>query len=547
MSSTAKKVYFNKAQQYVMFLAVRDLTVIASRRFGKSEGIIMPTLLRNLQAMPRSSGAIVAATFKQALTRTLPATFHAFNRLGYQENIHYYVGRKAPANAYFKEPHIKPRDWDNFIHWYNGSVNPIISQDVSYSSNSLTLDYYIVDEAKTINFDKLQNETIPAVSGLVYYRDCPWHLGKTIVSDMPTSKQGLWILKDEEKMDVELIKLIEHLVIELYELKSRDSGSYFFKNKLNQLREELSFYRSKASLFVVYNILDNLEVIGEQYVTNMIRDLNPFVLLTALLSERLKQSQGGFYGALKDKLHYYTAFNNDYFYKYRKLDGSIDYSAAAKATFDCSQDTDIDKTKPLRIAFDTNININWLVVGQPNYDKSELKTIKSFFVKNNKMLPEVCNEFADYYASLPSKDVIFYYDQTFLQGKSGNSTETFSETIIRVLSTRGWFVQACYIGSAMKHPDKHKEIDQALKSTKGLFPRFNQPNNEDLLIGMERTMTRVNVNGWGKDKGGEKLPDDPDNPVEHRTDGGDAWDTLYIGCVNYPDILSSNYSTEIDM
>jgi len=55
----------------------------------------MPTLLRNLQAMPRSSGAIVAATFKQALTRTLPATFHAFNRLGYQENIHYYVGRKA--------------------------------------------------------------------------------------------------------------------------------------------------------------------------------------------------------------------------------------------------------------------------------------------------------------------------------------------------------------------------------------------------------------------------------------------------------------------
>jgi hypothetical protein len=47
---------------------------------------------------------------------------------------------------------------------------------------------------------------------------------------------------------------------------------------------------------------------------------------------------------------------------------------------------------------------------------------------------------------------------------------------------------------------------------------------------MEQTGTRVNVNGWGKDKTGEKKPDTPQDPVEFRTDGGDAWDTLFIGC-----------------
>jgi hypothetical protein len=92
----SKKVFFNRAQQYVIHMAVRILFVIASRRLGKSEGIIMPTLLRNVQHMPRGQHAIVSTTYKQALTRTLPGTFHAMNRLGYIEGIHYYVGRKAP-------------------------------------------------------------------------------------------------------------------------------------------------------------------------------------------------------------------------------------------------------------------------------------------------------------------------------------------------------------------------------------------------------------------------------------------------------------------
>ncbi len=84
----------------------------------------MPILLRNVQAMPRSGGAIVGANYKQLLTRTLPATFHALSRLGYFQNMHYYVGRKAPASAGFKEPYIKPLSWDYYMHWYNGSVNP---------------------------------------------------------------------------------------------------------------------------------------------------------------------------------------------------------------------------------------------------------------------------------------------------------------------------------------------------------------------------------------------------------------------------------------
>jgi len=536
MKMKTKKYYMNAAQQYVWQIAARNLTAIASRRFGKSEGILAPVLLRNVQAMPRSSGAIVAQTYKQALTRTLPATLHALDRLGYHERQHYFIGRKAPVSAGFEEPYIKPRSnsgWDYFIHWYNGSVNPIISQDIPFSSNSLTLDYWIADEAKTLNYNKILNETILATSGLSYFTECPWHTGYTIVSDMPTSKQGLWLLNEDDKMDKELLKLIEGLIYEISLIISQSTGSNYYKRKINSLNNELNLYRKELSLYVIYDILENIEIVGQRYIDDMFRNTNPFIFRTALLSQNLKNTEGGFYAALSEKLHYYQAYDNSYLNNFRSDYGDIDWRAATTQTYDCTQDTDINVNQPLCIAFDTNININWLIVGQPNYAKNELITLNALYVKHPRMLTEVCNEFADYYEPLPNKDVIFYYDSTFAQGKSGISTEAFYQTIIRVLEQRGWLITPTYIGQPMKHDAKHKEIDDALKARRNLFPKFNRPNCETLLKGLEQTGTTVTTNGWGKDKSGEKKPDTPDDPAEFRTDGGDAWDTLFIGCNNY--------------
>ena len=58
----------------------------------------------------------------------------------------------------------------------------------------------------------------------------------------------------------------------------------------------------------------------------------------------------------------------------------------------------------------------------------------------------------------------------------------------------------------------------------------NKPNNEILIQAMENTGTKIGAKGWGKDKDGEKLDETADDPYELRTDGTDAWDTLYMGC-----------------
>lgn len=387
------KVYFNKAQQKILIIAARILILIASRRFGKTEGIIMPILLRNVQQMPRGQHAIIATTYKQALTRTLPGTIFALGRLGYKEGVHFYTGRKAPEKAGFPDPYIVPKDWAHYIHWYNGSVNPIISQDVPFSSNSLTLSSHIADEAKTLNHSKLVEETLPAITPLPYFQNCPWDGSQTYVTDMPTSKSGLWILDKEKDMNPELISVLEGLIVKLYWLKQKSTNSLHFRKSIQELERQIAFFRKEAVLFATFSILDNLEVVGETYLKDRYRDLPLNRFLTSIMSYRIKITEGGFYAALSEK-HFYTAFDLNYLQNFRKDDGSIDYESASKTTFNCTQDTDVNISMPLYISSDTNINVNWLVVGQPNYDKKEMKTLKSFL--SNTL--QCCRKFVSFFA-----------------------------------------------------------------------------------------------------------------------------------------------------
>jgi hypothetical protein len=63
---------------------------------------------------------------------------------------------------------------------------------------------------------------------------------------------------------------------------------------------------------------------------------------------------------------------------------------------------------------------------------------------------------------------------------------------------------------------------------------FNRENNEALILAMEQTGTRNGPEGFKKDKSGEKLAETEEDKLEYRTDGTDAWDTLFIGMNKWP-------------
>lgn len=99
------------------------------------------------------------------------------------------------------------------------------------------------------------------------------------------------------------------------------------------------------------------------------------------------------------------------------------------------------------------------------------------------------------------------------------------------------------------------------------MPFFNRQNNDDLIFAIDiiffchDSVIQVHLmllaapsvqaaevtrgrNGFRKDKGGEKLAESEEDLLGHRTDGTDAFDTLYIGCENFPqeNITPNTYS-----
>ena len=525
-----KKIYFNKPQRLTQLIGANTSVIVAGRRTGKTDSIAAPFVLRNMQRMPGSTGGIVVPTFKHGLTNTIPGLLAAWKRWGFIEGIHYVVGRKPPKS--FRQPIIDPKDYEHVISFYNGSVAVIISQDRPGSSNSLTLSWLLVDEAKFIDYAKLKDETLPANGGIKS------HFGKhsfnhsiMILSDMPQTQKGSWFLHYRDKMDPELIKTIEATVYEIWRTKERiralnASGKPvppYLKGYLRRLDRDLNKMRSVAVYYREYSSIENLQLLGENYIKQMKRDLTPLTFQTSILCQRIGIAKDGFYSSMREG-HKYDANDNQYL---DTLGYDYDFS-----TLDARADKDVDPDAPICIGMDYNANINWIVAGQPR--DRRLNVIKSFYVKFERKIPALVEDFCRYYAEHRNKTVVYYYDATALGSNYAVNDQDFHYNVVKEFERHGWRVESVYLGNPMHHDEKYLLINNAFAGKQRLMPFFNRSNNEDLILAVQSAGVSRGRNGFHKDKSGEKLAESEEDLLEHRTDGTDAFDTLYIGAEKFP-------------
>ena len=533
-----KKIYFNKPQRLTQLIGANTTVIVAGRRTGKTDSIAAPFVLRNMQRMPGSTGGIVVPTFKHGLTNTLPGLLAAWKRWGFLSGVHYVVGRKPPKS--FKRPIIEPNDYEHVISFYNGSIAVIISQDRPGSSNSLTLSWLLVDEAKFIDYQKLKDETLPANGGIKsYFGKHSFNHSIMILSDMPQTQKGSWFLHYRDKMDAELIKTIEGTVYEIWRTKERirslnargEQVPPYLKGYLRRLDTSLNKMRSVAVYYREYSSIENLQLLGENYIKQMKRDLTPLTFQTSILCQRIGIAKDGFYSSMKEA-HKYNA--SDFAY----LDTlGYDFDPAA---IDCRADADVDPDAPICIGMDYNANINWIVAGQPKGRR--LNVIKSFYVKFERKIPALVDDFCRYYAEHRNKTVVFYYDATALGSNYAVNEQDFRWVIAHEFERHGWQVEAVYIGNPMRHDEKYLLINQGFAGKQRLMPFFNRQNNDDLILAIQAAGVARGRNGFRKDKGGEKLAESEEDLLEHRTDGTDAFDTLYIGCEKFPQHGTTSYN-----
>ena len=534
-----KNVYFNTPQRLTQLIGANTTVIVAGRRTGKTDSIASPFVLRNMQRMKGSTGGIVVPTFKHGLTNTLPGLFAAWKRWGFLNGIHYVVGRKPPKS--FGKPIIEPSDYEHVITFYNGSCAVIISQDRPGSSNSLTLSWLLVDEAKFIDYEKLKDETLPANGGIKsFFGKHSFNHSIMILSDMPQTQKGSWFLHYKDKMDTELIATIEATVYEIWKTKERirelkaesQPVPDYLPKYLRQLDTNLNKMRSVAVYYKEYSSIENLQLLGENYIKQMKRDLTPKTFQTSILCMQLGIAKDGFYSSMREG-HKYNASDFGY------LD-SLGYEFD-QSELDSRADSDVNRFAPICIGMDYNANINWIVAGQPQGNR--LNVIKSFYVKFERKIPALVSEFCTYYAHHENKTVVFYYDTTALGANYAVNDQDFRYVIIHEFERHGWQVIDVYLGNPMRHDEKYLLINQGFAGKQRLMPMFNRQNNDDLILAIQTAGVTRGRLGFRKDKGGEKLAESEENLLEHRTDGTDAFDTLYIGCEKFPYHETLGFST----
>ena len=331
----------------------------------------------------------------------------------------------------------------------------------------------------------------------------------------------------EKKQDKELVATLESVVVQLHSIRNKLAAHPerydYYMSQVQKYEKILHSLRSYCLVYSRCSSIHNLAVLGEDFIRQMKRDLPKMTFLTSIMCQHVGIAQDGFYSGLDEDRNFYTAPNVTF------LD-DLQYSFNPHHDQqDCRMDSDIEDGLPLIIGSDANANINCLVVGQVGSD-TKLRIVNSFYVKYERKLPELAQDFCDYYRYLKDKRVIFYYDATFVGNDYATHNEKFYQIIAGVLRRNGWLVSEIYIGKPMNHLEKQLLINRMFKGHAQHMVLINQDNNEDLIISIES----AGVYNNGKDKRGEKLIETDEDQLQNRTDFSDAFDTVCIGAEKFP-------------
>lgn len=533
-------IWLNKPQKLSRLVMAQEEYGVWGRATGKTDEPIANRSSHGANQMPRGTTGVIAQTYMQLLDRTLPPLFKAWEKMGYVRNKHYWVRERPPKNFKISDPIYKALDPSHYIYWYNGHVFYLISQDRQGLANAKSLDAVLADEVKFLNYDQYLDEVVPANRGNDDIFGHLWeHHMVTMYTDMPTQKKARWILEKAKLVDYEAIALVINLQIGYNEMMAEYQDKRTGEVRKNILYKKLCKYylalnelrlgpldeeggRNGLLWYSEASTLDNIQILGEKKFYQWLRELKSQVFDTSILNEKNLSVEKGFFHLLDRQIHGYYAYN------YNHID-SLGLYLPDGVLKDSRKDNDVIRNKPLDIAFDYNDSIKSLVIGQ---DSTKYYLIlKSMFVlrTDKKVLSDLVDEFMEYYAYHPCKEINYYYDNTATGGNAA-SLKGYSQLICdQIREKYKWKVNMHHIG---KQPDQHVRFrlwEIVFKETSNRFKpvRFNQDNADQVLCSMELTASRqIGDKKFEKDKTPERSGKVAPEDAPHL---GDAFETLYIG------------------
>ncbi|MCK6649174.1 MAG: hypothetical protein L6Q66_05935, partial [Bacteroidia bacterium] len=416
------------------------------RGTGKSTILAWDVKEKPLQ-MPRGMFFLVGETYSQILTRTLPSTIQGLSMLGIYKDVHYFIGRKAPAKFKWNEPYEPPLNWDHAIHWITGACTHLISLDMPNSGRGLNTCGGAGDEAALFDFEKLFNNVLTTNrAGRKWFEGNPLLNGTTWATSVPMTNKGKWLYKMEQEAMKEPDKIL--------------------------------YLRADAR--------HNAHNLGKDWFAENKRVMTDLVYNAEILNIRPDRVEGGFYAQFDEGVHTKDFFNNGYL-----LSLGYDFDKAKGAG--CLADGDRKNDLPLDVSFDWGTNINTVHVEQEYNNESH--GLCSMFVKTPNTVDVLVNNLCDYYSGHGRKTAIVWYDHTAIaKGPTGLS---YIDVVVKTFKSRGWSVVLKYAGQAPSHHDRYLFWSTMLKGDPKL-PRFvlNKTNCKYLIISMQQAGVLQGRNGF---------------------------------------------------
>lgn len=544
---TVDTLYYNRPQLLVNAIDANESYNVMGRGTGKSEGILAPRAHRMLTLMPRCAIVNVAETYMQLWDRTIPPMMKRLQEMGLRRDVDFWVRRFPPKNIGLNFPYMTPETAEHSIflrvNKTDVSVMRLVSQDRPGTSNGMSIDGIIGDEAKYLKKEKLDSELFPTNRGNErYFSNCHLHHGLMFTTDMPTTASGKWILEYEkiaaEELHAEAAEIVLAIQIELYQIEARarkrgkyTQAEYYEYNKLSaslsELRRGLVHY-SEAST------LDNIEVLGVDFIKKLKRSLPDFIFRTSVLNEKPGKAENTFYPDLTDR-HFYNALD------YAFIDGQPESNyGKGLLDSDCRKDLDLDRSEPLEVALDVGGRINVMSIGQA--EGRDIQVINAMDVLHPKKVRDLAKDLHNYYKHYSKKEIIIYYDHTHASRNPTSDTNPLEE-FGDELDSFGWDVTLFNVGVTASYRNRYLLWEHLLTSSPVMDQytvRFNQENTKVLRTSMEQTKVALNgKTGFEKDKRMERKEDVNQREAPHYSD---SVDTLVIGMIKRR-LISATSST----
>ncbi len=528
------KLDFNRAQKNFVFNL--PLTKFGKSIWGRGTGksTIIAWLMHQInETMPRSCWVLQGATFQQILTRTLPGTLGALDKLGYEKDVDYFINRFPPSGYYL--PYQAPAKADNCLFLVNHKNKcsvafTLFSQDRS-SSRGPNRDGCICDESLLLDIDKFTAETKPTIRGnSEYFGKNVMHHGIYHFTSMPHGESFLFdgsekYLEDGNNV-MELRDKLCDMQMQFIKLKEKSEQLELW-SEIYELDKKILYYTKNKKYYSEYNAFDNIKALGLSYIKDQLNDSSEILFLVEILNKRIFKIEGGFYPHLSRQHHTYKGS-----YDYSYLD-NLDFNIEKLSSVDSQHDKDCLKDSPLYVGMDFGTAINWLVVGQYIRSVNQFNFIKNFIVKSPKIIDDLVKDFCEYYKNHKHKTVYLHADA------EGNNPRpnvvgqtTYIEQVVSLLRAKGWVViNKSKNRTNPEHHYKYLLWSRCLNPNNEYsspYPaiRFNAINCKDLLLSMERSPAKDNNNRIGKNKDSEKKLK---SNREQATDGGDAADQIIYG------------------